>query len=184
MLVLRFIGVLNAAVWLGAAFFFTFAVGPAFFTAEVKDIFKGLFWPGVMAQFVIERYFYLQQICGVIALVHLIAEWFYLGRPLQRLNVALLAGLLLFGFVGGFWIQPKLHELHRVMYSMNEQYQAVSLSVAERTEAAKSFKTWHGVTRVMDIVALAGLLVYFWRVTHPSDDLRILSATAGPQFRS
>jgi hypothetical protein len=36
----------------------------------------------------------------------------------------------------------------------------------------------------MDIVALAALLVYFWRVTHPSDDLRILSATAGPQFRS
>jgi len=184
MLVLRFIGVLNAAVWLGAAFFFTFAVGPAFFTTEVKDIFKGFYWPGVMAQFVIERYFYLQQICGVIALVHLIAEWFYLGRPLQRLNVVLLGGLLLFGFVGGIWIQPKLHELHRVMYSMNEHYQAVSLSVAERTEAAKSFRTWHGVTRAMDIVALAGLLVYFWRVTHPSDDLRILSATAGPQFRS
>jgi hypothetical protein len=96
----------------------------------------------------------------------------------------LLSGLLLFGFVGGFWIQPKLHELHRVMYSMNEQYQPVALSVEERTAAAKSFRTWHGVTRAMDIVALAGLLVYFWRVTHPSDDLRILSATAGPQFRS
>ena len=183
MLVLRFIGVLNAAVWLGAAFFFPFAVGPAFFTPEVKEIFRGRFWPGVMAQFVVERYFYLQQICGVIALVHLIAEWFYLGRALQRLNVVILGGLLLFGFVGGFWIQPKLHELHLVMYSMNEQYQAVSLSVAERTSAVKSFRTWHGVARGMDLVALAGLLVYFWRVTHPSDDLRILSATAGPQFR-
>src|SRR6266508_2140726 len=64
MLVLRFIGVLNAAVWLGAAFFFTFAVAPAFFTPEVKEIFHGRFWPGVMAQFVVERYFYLQQICG------------------------------------------------------------------------------------------------------------------------
>ena len=183
MLVLRFIGVLNAAVWLGAAVFFTFAVGPAFFTAEVTDIFHGRFWPGVMAQFVVGRYFYLQQICGVVALVHLVAEWFYLGRALKRLNVVLLGGLLLFGFVGGFWFQPKLHELHLAMYSMNEQYQPVSLSVAERTAARKSFRTWHGVSRVMDLVALAGLVVYFWRVTHPSDDLRILSATAGPQFR-
>ena len=36
----------------------------------------------------------------------------------------------------------------------------------------------------MNLVGLAALIVYFWRVTHPSDDLRILSATAGPQFRS
>src|SRR6266545_3336522 len=125
MLVLRFIGVLNAAVWLGAAFFFTFAVGPALLSDEAKKVFPGSspFWPGVMLQFVIGRYFYVQQICGVIALVHLVAEWFYLGRPLQRLNVVILGGLLLFGFVGGFWIQPKLHELHLVTYGMNEQYQ-------------------------------------------------------------
>lgn len=185
MLVLRFIGVLNAAVWLGAAFFFTFAVAPAFFTNEVKNVFQGsFFWPGLMLQFVIGRYFYLQQICGVVALVHLIAEWFYLGRALQRLNVVLLGGLLLLGFVGGFWIQPKLHELHLVKYSMNEHYQPVALSVAERTAAVKAWNTWHGISQALNFVALAGLVVYFWRVSHPSDDLRILSATAGPQFRS
>lgn len=186
MLVLRFIGVLNAAVWLGAAVFFTFFVGPAFFSAETKKVFHDsyFFWPGVMLQFVIGRYFYLQQICGVIALVHLIAEWFYLGRSLQRLNVVLLTGLLLLGFVGGFWIQPRLHELHLVMYSMNEQYQPIALAVADRAAAVKAFGTWHGVSQAMNLVALAALLVYFWRVTHPSDDLRILSATAGPQFRS
>jgi len=184
MQVLRFIGVLNAAIWLGAAIFFTFGVGPAFFTNEMEQIFKGRFWPGVMAQFVIGRYFYLQQICGVIALVHLIAEWFYLGRPLQRLNVVLLAGLLLFGFVGGFVVQPKLHGLHQVMYGLNAQYQPAALSVAERTAAWNAWKTWHGVSQVMNYLALAGLVVYFWRVTHPSDDLRILSATAAPQFRS
>ena len=185
MLVLRFIGVLNAAVWLGAAVFFTFAVAPAFVSDEARKVFTGwhFVWPGVMLQFVIGRYFYLQQICGVIALVHLVAEWFYLGRPLQRLNVTLLGGLLLLGFVGGFWIQPKLHELHLARYSMNEEFQLVARSEAERAAAANSFKTWHRVTNAMNLVALAGLLVYFWRVTHPSDDLRILSATAGPQFR-
>lgn len=185
MLVLRFIGVLNAAVWLGAAVFFTFAVGPAFFSDQSKEVFKGWYfvWPGVMLQFVIARYFYLQQICGVIALVHLVAEWFYLGRALQRLNVVILSGLLLFGFVGGFWIQPKLHALHLVRYSLNEQYHTVAIPDAERIEAGKAFRTWHGVSQVMNLVALAGLVIYFWRVTHPSDDLRILSATATPQFR-
>ena len=186
MLVLRFIGVLNAAVWLGAALFFTFAVAPAFVSDEARKVFHDsyFFWPGLMLQFVLGRYFYVQQICGVIALVHLVAEWFYLGRPLQRLNVVLLAGLLLVGFVGGFWIQPKLHELHRVKYGMNEQYQPVALPVEERTAAMHSFKTWHRVSVAMNLVGLAALFVYFWRVTHPTDDLRILSATAGPQFRS
>jgi hypothetical protein len=187
MLVLRFIGVLNAAVWLGAAIFFSFAAGPAFFSAEMKSIPSQLlhpFWPGVMAQQVIERFFYLQQICGVIAVVHLVAEWFYLGRPLQKLNVALLSGLLFIGFAGGFWLQPKLHRLHLVKYGMKDKYQADPRPKEERAAAVESFKSWHRVARVIDLVALAGLLVYFWRVTHPSDDLRVLNAGATPQFRS
>jgi len=185
MLVLRFIGVLNAAVWLGAAIFFTFAAAPAFFTEEIKSI-KLLhpFWPGLMAQQVLGRYFYLQQICAVIAVVHLVAEWFYLGRPLQRFHVVLLGGLFFVSFAGGLWLQPKLHHLHLVKYSMNEQYQPVPRSIEERTAAVDSFKRWHRVAMATNLLALAGLIVYFWRVTHPSDDLRVLNAAATPPFRS
>src|SRR5262245_16523495 len=174
MLVLRFIGVLNAAVWLGAALFFTCAVAPAFFTDEVQKLFHGPFWPGVMAQRILDRYFYLQQICGVIAVVHQIAEWFYLGRTLQRLHVALLGGLLVIGFAGGFWLQPRLQRLHLVKYNMDAQYQPAAYSTAERVAAMKSFSRWHGVSLALNFCSLAGLAVYFWRVTHPSDDLRVL----------
>lgn len=183
MLALRFIGVLNAAVWLGAAIFFTFVAGPAFFTPEIKALFRGSFWPGVMAQQVIERFFYLQQICGVIAVVHLVAEWFYLGRPLQRLNVALLSGLLVVGFAGGLWLHPKMHRLHLTAYGKNAQYQEAPRPEADRAAAWESWKAWHRAARVIDLLAMAALLTYFWRVTHPSDDLRVLNAGATPQFR-
>ena len=184
MLVLRFIGVLNAAVWLGAALFFTCAVGPAFFTDEIKALFHGPFWPGVMAQRILDRYFYLQQICGVIAVVHFIAEWFYLGRALHRLHVALLGGLLIIGFTGGFWLQPKLQRLHLVKYGMDAQYRPSTYPVEERVVAMHAFSRWHGVSMILNLCSLCGLVVYFWRVTYPSDDLRVLNAAATPQFRS
>ncbi len=168
----------------GAALFFTCAVAPAFFTAEIKTLFHGPFWPGVMAQHVLDRYFYLQQICGVIAVVHLIAEWFYLGRALKRLHVALLGGLLAIGFVGGFWLQPKLQRLHLIKYNMDARYRPADYPAAERFAAMISFSRWHGVSMVLNLCSLGGLVVYFWRVTHPNDDLRVLNAAATPQFRS
>ncbi|MEY2408088.1 MAG: hypothetical protein QOF48_758 [Verrucomicrobiota bacterium] len=184
MLVLRFIGVLNAAIWLGAAIFFTFAVGPAFFTNDVINLFHGAFWPGVMAQRILDRYFYLQQICGVMAVVHWIAEWFYLGRPLHRLHVALLGALLAIGFFGGFWLQPRLQKLHLVKYGMDASHRPATYPTAERLAAMKSFARWHGISMALNLCSLGGLAVYFWRVTHPSDDLRVLNAAATPQFRS
>jgi hypothetical protein len=180
-LVLRFIGLMNAAIWLGAAVFFTFAAAPAFFSDEVKALGLHPFWAGAMAQLVITRFFYFQCICGAVAIAHLLAEWVYLGRPLQRFTLALLVGVVCMGFAGGLWLQPKLKRLHLTKYSMSEQYKPVTIPAEERIAATKSFGLWHGVSRVLDLVAFAGLIVYFWRVTHPSDNLRFVSA---PKFRS
>lgn len=174
---------LNAAIWLGGAFFATLAA-PALLSDEVKAIFGGSrFWPGLLAERLQERYFLLQQICGVIAVVHLVAEWFYLGRPMQRLNVFLLSLLLFIGFAGGLVLQPKLQRLQLVRYGMNSQYRPVALPQAEREAADRTWKAWHRASIVGNFIALATLLVYFWRVNHPSDDLRVLAATAPPQFR-
>lgn len=180
-LVIRFIGIINAAIWLGAAVFLTFGAAPAFFGGEVKNLGLHPFWPGAMAQLVLARFFYLQYICGVIAVAHLLAEWVYLGRRLHRLTLALLIGLLLIAFVGGLGMQPKLRRLNLVKYSMSEQYKPEAIPAEQRVAAAKSFGLWHGVASAMNLVALMGLVVYFWRVTHPSDKLRFVGT---PKFRS
>lgn len=181
-LVIRFIGVMNAAIWLGAAVFFTFAAAPAFFSGEIKTLGLHPFWPGAIAQLVLARFFYLQYICGAIAIVHLLAEWVYLGRPLHRLTLVLLSSLLLIGLLGGLWLQPKLKHLNLVKYSMSEQYKPAAIPPEDRAAAARSFRIWHGVASSINLLALAGLVVYFWRVTHPTDNLRFVSASS-PQFR-
>lgn len=180
-LVIRFIGIINAAIWLGAAVFFTLGAAPAFFSNDAKGLGISPFWTGAMAQLVLTRYFYFQYVCSSIAVVHLLAEWIYLGRRLHRITVALLIGLVLIGFAGGLVIQPKLKKLNLVKYSMSEHYKPVTLSAEERVAAAKSFSRWHGVSQVLNLCALLGLITYFWRVTHPAENTRFVSAT---KFRS
>jgi hypothetical protein len=186
-LVLRFIGILNAAIWLGGSIFFTFAVAPAFFSGEIKVLeSQGRlhpFYPGAIAQLVLQRYFYLSYVCGALAVAHQLAEWVYLGRALRRLTVGVLTGLVIIGGLGGLWLQPKLKQLHLTKYGMTAQYTRtpVPASDAERLQAGKSFRIWHGVAQSINLLGLAGLMFYFWRVTHPSDNLRALS---GGKFRS
>jgi len=186
-LVLRFIGVMNAAIWLGGAVFFTFAVAPAFFSGEIKLIESHgrlhPFYPGAIIQLVMERYFRLYYICGSIALVHQLAEWVYLGRVLRRINLGVLISLLLIGGMGGLWLQPMLKELHLIKYGMTAQYTrpATPIPDADRIQAAKSFRGWHGVSMALNVVALVGLTFYFWRVANPTDNLRVLGS---PKFRS
>ena len=82
---LRFLSLVNAAVWFGSAIFFTFSAGPAFFSAAMKELLGGgyAYYSGAVAQIVIERYFALQQACGLIALVLLVLEKFNSNRPLE-----------------------------------------------------------------------------------------------------
>ena len=60
---LRFAGIANAALWFGCVFFFTVAVGPSFFSAEMLAVFGGpksdaaaRYYAGGAAQVVFERY--------------------------------------------------------------------------------------------------------------------------------
>ena len=179
-LVIRFIGIMNAAIWLGAAVFFTFAAAPAFFRGDIKSLGLHPFWPGAINQLVLARFFSLQYICGTLALAHLLAEWVYLGRALQRFTLGLLLGLLCVSFTGGLWLTPKLKKLHLTKYSMSAEYKPLAIPAAERLAADNSFKTWHGVSQIFNLLAMGGLVIYFWRVTHPTDNLRFVGA---PKFR-
>jgi hypothetical protein len=176
---LRFIGVMNAAVWFGGSLFFTLAVAPTFFTAQMTRLF-GHAYVGLIAQMTLEHYFVLQYWCGAIAIVHQLAEWVYLGRMLPRLGLYVLAGVVGFGLLGGLWFQPKLKKLHAVRYS-TEFYHREVHTPAEKDRAARSFRIWHAVAQIVNGLALAGLGYYTWRMANPPDPTRYLTAT---KFRS
>ena len=178
-MLLRLIGLLNVAVWFGAAAFFTLGVAPAFFSPEMKTLLGEQSYPafsGRLAMVVVSRYFILHYWCGAIALLHQLAERFYLGKPLQRFQFGLLAGICLLSLIGGLWLQPTIRKLHAVKYGRSEYY-----SPAQKGQAARSLALWHGSARVIDLLVLAGLGVYLWRIANPGDTPRFVPAS---KFRS
>ena len=164
---LRFVGVGNAAMWFGASIFFTFSVGPAFFSDKMIGLLSRPY-AGAAAQIVIERYFLFHEFCGLIALVHLVAEWLYMGKPLQRLTLWLLLGIFALGLVGGHSLQPKLRVLHRTIYGPGSTPQQIE-------QAKQSFKIWHAVSQCLNLVVLGGVAVYLWRATTPGSGYRYRS---------
>ena len=106
---LRFVGVLNAAVWFGSAIFFTFGAGLAPFSPEMRKLLGDNNFPyfsGAIAQVFIARYFHFHLACAAVAVVHLLAEWLYLGKSLRRFQTALLAGLCAAVLLGRDRLQP------------------------------------------------------------------------------
>jgi Domain of unknown function (DUF4149) len=174
---LRFVGLLNAAIWFGAAIFFTFWSGPAPFSPEMKALLGPRNYPyfsGAIAEILIARYFSLQILCSIIAIVHLLAEWLYMGRFPENSRLALLLGLCLVVMAGGYWFQPKMKALHATKYALNQPAHV-------RESAARSFRAWHGVSMGVNLLVVAGLAVYLWRVANSSDGTRFVSAV---KFRS
>lgn len=171
--VLRFIGVINAAIWLGGAVFFTLSAGPAFFSPDMAAA-LGLgdtnfrYYAGKIAQVLLSRYFHFHLTCAVIAWLHLLAEWLYLGRPSRRFSFGLIAALFTITLIGGNVLQPKLHRLHEIRYS--------NALPVEREAARKSFGLWHGISQVLNVLVIGGLTVYLWRAANPSDTPRFISS--------
>ena len=169
---LRFIGILNAAVWFGTAIFFTFGTGLVPFSQAMRSLLGRANYPyfsGAIAQIFIARYFYFQIGCAMIAIVHLLAEWLYLGKHPQKLPAGLLIGLASAAIIGGCWLQPKMKVLHATKYGTNNRPEI-------REAAGRSFKAWHGVSQVINLFMVGGLTVYLWRTTNTSDPTRFVSA--------
>ena len=168
---------MNAAVWFGAAVFFTFSTGRAPFSPEMAALLGARNYPyfsGAIAQILIARYFQLQIICAIIALGHLLAEWLYLGKMPGKFGIGLVMGLCMGVLVGGCWMQPKLKTLHAVKYGTSQRPEI-------RAAAGRSFRAWHGISMGLNLLIVSGLTVYFWRVANPSDAARFVSAV---KFRS
>ena len=164
---------LNAAIWLGAALFYTANVAPAMFSRDMLAL-LGTFHAGAVSQIILTRYFYWHMVCAFIALLHLLVEWLYLGRVIPRIWSGLLAGLLALGLLGSFWLSPKLVRLHRAQHYLN-------VRPADREAAAKSFRLWYGVFQGLNVLTIGGVAAYFRRATNPPDALRFVSPA---KFRS
>jgi hypothetical protein len=163
---LRYLGVVNAAIWLGAAVFLIIGL-PALFTDELRNAIGGPGAPvivGWAAQRILARFFILQYCCAGVALAHLGLEWLYCGKPLVQRNLGILAVLAGLALAGGLWAQPKLDDLQHTVY-----YGAAQ---AERAGAARAFKAWHGGAECGNLVVIGGLLIYLWRVSRPGGPAR------------
>jgi len=165
---LRFVGIINAAIWFGAAIFFAVGVLPAVFSPEMHTLFRETsenpFYSGAVAQALFQRYFALQCICGAVALLHLFAEKLYLGRTMPHVGTTVVVALFCFGLIGNFWLQPHMRELRQTRY--------FGRTPEIKEHARHSFAIWHGLSEVANVFVVSGLLVHLVRVVRPAGTAR------------
>ncbi len=129
--------------------------------------------PGAVAGIIMSRYFHITLACGVVALLHFLAEWVYMGRPRRKFSLGLVAALFALTLIGANAIQPSL------VRSNHTQYAAKTLP-ADRESAGKSFRIVSATGIALNILTIGGLVLYLWRVSSPSDTLRFVRPV---QFR-
>jgi hypothetical protein len=174
---LRIAGVLNAAVWLGAGIFFTLAAHPGASSPEMKDLLGAKnypFYSVAIGHLLAVRYFHLYLGCSVIAVIHLLAEWLYLGKYPGRLWRWWLAGVIVTGLLVGYGLLPRLRDWHSTSFQANAKPE-------QRELANRAYATWSGIFRGLNLLVVGGVAAYLWRVANPPDPARFVSAT---KFRS
>jgi hypothetical protein len=160
---LRYIGIINAALWFGAGIFFAMGILPGVFSQDMRNLFGAqgfTYYAGGVALILFRRFFMLQYFCGTVALAHLLAEKLYLGRALPRFGTGLVLGLLALGLLGGIYLQPHMEALRQTKYFGRTQ--------EEKVEAAQAFDLWHVFSEATDVFILAGLLANLIRVSQPA----------------
>jgi hypothetical protein len=171
---LRFLGILNAAIWLGSIVSYTLVAAPALTSEAAMTLYGGEklfpYFSEATRQLIAARFLNLSITCAVIALGLLYVERFYFGRGPNRVASITLIGLLAVGLVGSFWLQPKLVGLHQAQHARNA-------TPAIQAAAAGSFRVWHGVFQALNVLLLAGAASHLWRVSHTADSPRFVSPT-------
>jgi len=162
---------LNAAIWLGAAAFCTLGVLPVVNSQGMTGLLGQTYFPYLsvaISRLIIARLFYWQIFFAMVAWLHLILEWLYLGRTPRRIWVTLLTALFCLSLAGGLWLNPKLAGLHRAQYATNARPESREL-------AAKSFRVWEGTSQAVNVLLIAGVALYFWRLTTAEDAPRFVT---------
>jgi hypothetical protein len=158
---LRFVRIVNAAIWCGASVFLIVGI-PALFSQPLEALLSKPY-AGFAAEAVLQRYFALYDVCGAVALLCLGVEWVYSGNG-SRVDAWLLGALTAFGLVFGLILQPRMHAWH--------YYKYFGRTVEQQAEAARWFGLWHGISQLLNLVVIAGLVFYLWRSTRPPESPR------------
>jgi hypothetical protein len=156
---LRFLTVINGAVWLGSAVFVTIGL-PVVFSHEVAQFVERP-QVGIVAENILARYTVVQYWCGGIALALLLADKVFLGRRIVPGLLAMVLGLIAFSLVSGLWLQPAMRHLHSVKY-----WGTVDVT---RKEADKSFGRFHGASQAANLLVITTLVIYVWKVNAPQN---------------
>jgi hypothetical protein len=166
------VGVANAAVWFGTAVFHTFCAAPVLASEDVMAVLGAKNFPyygGAISQLLLARYFQVNLVCAIIALLHLLAERLYLGRASKKIWIVIIVTLFWISLLGAVWLGPKLRELHRAQHYANTP-------PAQREAAVRSFRLWNGVFQGLNLFMLVGVAGSLWRATHPPDELRFVGS--------
>jgi hypothetical protein len=161
---LRFVGIVNTAVWFGATLFFTLAVWPAFFSPEMKGLLGRAFpiYSEPLALVLLGKFYLVQQVCGAVALFHLLLEWLYSGRGQPKFLVFALLGVFAVGLIGGYAVKPQMRTLHDKQYDRG-------YSAEQKKKLANGHSLLRGFVHVTNALACVTLLVYMWRLSNPPD---------------
>jgi uncharacterized membrane protein len=165
---LRFIGIINAAIWFGSVFFFTFAASPVFLSEAMLEILPRPH-AEASAHVLTRRFYFFQYGCAAMALLHLLGEFLYAGKPFKPASLYLVLGMLALGLVGGQLLQPKLQSLHREIYGPRA-------TAVQRDQSRKSYTLWHGARQFLNTLVSVGLLVYIWQTAMPGATPRFVTA--------
>jgi hypothetical protein len=179
---LRFLGLLNAAVWFGASFFFIFVADPAVTSSDAMRELLGAksfpYFSMAVSQIVGARFFALFLVCALLAMLHMGAEWLYFGKYPRRFWLLLIFGLFLGGLGQTYGLQPRLKALLLSQHGPNTRPE-------QRELALRSFRAWRTFSTGLNVLLLGGLGIYLWRVANPPDEMRFVGATNLPgKFRS
>jgi hypothetical protein len=178
---LRFVGFLNAAVWFGSLVFFVFLAEPATGSSSMQEL-LGLrsfpYFSRAICELLASRCFILFLLCALVAMLHTGAEWLYFGKYPKRFWLALIFALFLGGLAQAYGLQPKLQTTLLAQFRPGSRPE-------EQQAAASSFRSWHLLSTTLNVLLLAGLGVYLWRVANPPDEMRFVGAAHLPgKFRS
>ena len=173
---IRFIGIFNIAVWAGGSVFFSFLAGKVFFSPEVTQ-FTPPPYNGLVAQAMLESFFMLHYICGILAISLLLLEWFinYPQGTFPKRAISYIGILILLALIGGKLISPNLKVWYQQKYQFrikNEgsppMIESKSYNKEIRQNAKLKFSVWHGVSQTVNLIMLIMLTYHFWKLVHPS----------------